>query len=99
MDDADVAAAQALADVATISILAHRVALDAQVLNEQLTHALSTRIVIEQAKGVVAERADLDMEQAFSRLRRHARNNSLRLADVAYAVSTKALPVTALDPL
>jgi len=99
MDDADVAAAQALADVATIAILAHRAARDAQVLNEQLTQALNSRIVIEQAKGVVAERAGLDMEQAFSRLRCHARNHQLRLADVAHAVSTRALPVTALDPL
>lgn len=94
----DVIAAQALADVATIAILQHRAALDARVLNEQLTHALDTRIVIEQAKGVVAERAGLDMEGAFARLRRHARAHNLRLADVAHAVSTKALPVTALDP-
>ena len=67
-------------------------------LNEQLTQALNTRIVIEQAKGVVAERADLDMEHAFARLRRHARNHNLRLTDVAQAVSTKALSVSSLDP-
>jgi len=93
----DVVAAQALADVATIAILQHRVTSDAQALNEQLTQALSTRIVIEQAKGVVAERADVDMEQAFARLRMHARNHNLRLTDVAQAVSSKALPVTSLD--
>lgn len=97
LDDADLAAAQALADVATITILAHRAALDAQVRNEQLTQALNTRIVIEQAKGVVAERAGLDMEEAFTRLRRHARQHNLRLTDVAHAVSTRALAVTALD--
>ena len=97
LDDADVAAAQALADVATIVILAHRAARDAQVRNDQLTQALNTRIVIEQAKGVVAERAGLDMEDAFTRLRRHARNHNLRLTDVAHAVSTRALAVTALD--
>jgi len=96
LDDADLAAAQALADVATIT-MAHRAALDAQVRNEQLTQALSTRIVIEQAKGVVAERAGLDMEEAFIRLRRHARRHNLRLTDVAHAVSTRALAVTALD--
>jgi len=95
--ETDVVTAQALADVATIAILQHRAMTDAQVLNEQLTQALNTRIVIEQAKGVVAERADLGMEQAFARLRRHARNHNLRLADVAGAVSSKALPVTALD--
>ncbi len=97
MRDADLVAAQALADVATIAILQHRAASDAQILNEQLTEALNTRIVIEQAKGVVAERADVDMEQAFARLRRHARNHNLRLTDLAQAVSTKALSVTSLD--
>jgi GAF domain-containing protein len=95
--DVDVVAAQALADVATIAILQHRVTSDAQALNEQLTQALSTRIVIEQAKGVVAERAGVDMEQAFVRLRSHARNHNLRLTDVAQAVSTKSLPVASLD--
>ncbi len=95
--DVDVVAAQALADVATIAILQHRVTSDAQALNEQLTQALSTRIVIEQAKGVVAERAGVDMERAFVRLRSHARNHNLRLTDVAQAVSTKSLPVASLD--
>jgi len=97
MSEADSVAAQALADVATITILTHRARGDEQALNQQLTQALNTRIVIEQAKGVVAERADLDMEQAFARLRRHARNHGLRLTDVAHAVSSKALPVDALD--
>ena len=54
--------------------------------------------MIEQAEGVVAERAGLDMEQAFSRLRRHARNDNLRLSDVAQAVSANTPPVTSLDP-
>jgi GAF domain-containing protein len=98
MRAADVVAAQALADVATIAILQHRAARDAQVLNEQLTQALNTRVVIEQAKGVVAERAGLDMEAAFARLRRHSRNHNLRLSDVAESVSTRALLVASLDP-
>jgi hypothetical protein len=53
-------------------------------VNEQLNHALNSRIVIEQAKGVVAERTGLDMDQAFARLRHHARNHNLRLVDVAH---------------
>jgi GAF domain-containing protein len=97
MRPADVEAAQALADVATIAILQHRAAFEAQVLNEQLNHALNTRIVIEQAKGMVAEREGLDMEQAFSTLRGHARSHNLRLADVANAVIVGTLAVAALD--
>jgi GAF domain-containing protein len=97
MRDVDVAAAQALADVATIAILQHRASLEAQVLNEQLHHALNSRIVIEQAKGVVAEREGLNMEQSFAALRRHARNNNLRLADVAAAVIGGSLAASALD--
>jgi GAF domain-containing protein len=98
MRDTDVVAAQALADVATIAILQHRAVRDAQLLNEQLSVALNTRIAIEQAKGVVAERGGIDMEQAFARLRRHARNHNQRLADVAQAVSSKTLAVSSLDP-
>jgi GAF domain-containing protein len=94
---ADIEAAQALADVATIAVLQHRAALEAQVLNEQLSQALNTRIVIEQAKGVVAERQRLDMEQAFAYLRTYARNHNRRLADVAREVIAGTLPAEALD--
>jgi GAF domain-containing protein len=98
MREADVDAAQAFADVATIAILQHRAALEAQVLNEQLDHALKTRVVIEQAKGMVAERAGLDMEQAFVTLRNHARNHNLRLTDLATDVIGSAVAVADLDP-
>jgi GAF domain-containing protein len=97
MPPADVEAAQALADVATIAILQHRASLEAQVVNEQLNHALNSRIVIEQAKGMLAERLGLDMAEAFSRLRSHARNHNLRLADVAQAVINGEVPAAALD--
>jgi GAF domain-containing protein len=98
MHPADVVAAQAMADVATIAILQHRAVLEAQVLNEQLVHALNSRVVIEQAKGILAERLGLDMEQSFSRLRNHARNHNLRLAHVAHAVIDGTLATSALDP-
>jgi transcriptional regulator with GAF, ATPase, and Fis domain len=98
MDEADVVAGQALADVATIAILQHRATLDAHVVNDQLNHALNSRVVIEQAKGVLAERAGLNMEEAFSRLRNHARNHNLRLIDVAQHVIDGTLPTAALDP-
>lgn len=83
MQATDLDAAQALADVATIAVLQHRAALEAQVLTDQLHHALSSRIVIEQAKGIVAEREGLDIDGAFAALRGHARDHNLRLADVA----------------
>ena len=93
----NVEAAQALADVATIAILQHRASLEAQVVNQQLQHALNSRIVIEQAKGMVAQREGLNMEQAFFALRTHARNHNLRLVDVAEAVIGGTLPPPALD--
>ena len=92
----DTEVAQAFADVATIAILQHRAGLEAQRVNEQLQHALQSRIVIEQAKGMVAERSGLDMPQSFALLRTYARNHNLRLADVAGSVIGGALAVSAL---
>jgi GAF domain-containing protein len=96
MDAADVRAAKALADIATIAILQHRAAIEAQALNEQLNHALNSRIAIEQAKGVLAERAGLDMDVAFGRLRRYARDHNMRLNDVAQRVIDGTLSAQAL---
>jgi GAF domain-containing protein len=98
MRQADVDAAQALADVATIAILSHRASLETQVLNEQLNTALNSRIVIEQAKGVIAERSGLNMEQSFSLLRGYARTNNLRLQAVARDVIDGSLAPANLDP-
>lgn len=98
LDAGDVVAARALADVATIAILQHRAVQEAQVLNEQLNHALNSRVVLEQAKGVLAERAGLNMEQAFSRLRSYARNRNLRLADVARDFVAGSITLVAIDP-
>ncbi|MCU1354481.1 MAG: hypothetical protein JWM05_3690 [Acidimicrobiales bacterium] len=99
MDEADAAAAQALADVATIAILQHRAVRGHQLLNEQLQSALNSRIVIEQAKGMVAERAGIDMERSFARLRSHARNHNLRLAEVARDLIEGTLSQASLDDL
>ena len=96
---ADIVAAQAFADVATIAILQHRAVTEAHVLNDQLNYALNSRIVIEQAKGVVSERAGLNMERAFALLRNHARNHNLRLVDVARDVIDHNLAADALDAL
>ena len=97
MHQADIDAAQALADIATIAILQQRATLDAQVVDQLRQHALNSRIVIEQAKGVVAERAGLDMGQAFTALRNHARNHNLRLVVLAEDVIGGHLAPSALD--
>ena len=85
MDEADLIVARAFADLATLSITQHRASAEAQRLNEQLSAALTSRVVIEQAKGVISERAGVDLAEAFSRLRAYARNHNLRLTDVAQA--------------
>jgi hypothetical protein len=92
----DVAAAQALADVATIGLLQHRAARESQLLAEQLQYALTSRVVIEQAKGVVAQRLGLEMGPAFDALRSYSRNHNLRLADVAGAIVERTLDPEAL---
>ncbi|WP_125615284.1 GAF and ANTAR domain-containing protein [Specibacter cremeus] len=78
----DAAIGQALADVATISILQERTLRESAIVNEQLQHALNSRILIEQAKGVIAQTGRVDMVEAFTRLRGYARahNNTLRQA-------------------
>jgi AmiR/NasT family two-component response regulator len=83
MDESDVNAAQSLADIASIAILQYRADLDLRALNDQLNFALNSRIVIEQAKGIVGEKCRIEMAQAFSLLRTYARSNGRRLADVA----------------
>lgn len=80
---ADVSAAQALADVATISLLQDRVARDSKIVIGQLQGALNSRVVIEQAKGILAHQRGVPMGEAFAILRRHARDNNQRLSDVA----------------
>jgi transcriptional regulator with GAF, ATPase, and Fis domain len=86
MSDSDLLVAQALADVATIGILHQRVLTRGALVNSQLQTALNSRIVIEQAKGVLAERQGLDMEQAFIQLRTMARNTNRHLSDTARTV-------------
>jgi GAF domain-containing protein len=94
MDEADIIVARAFADLAALSILQHQASEEAQRLNQQLSAALSSRVVIEQAKGVISERAGVHLDEAFARLRAYARNHNLRLTDVARAAVDGSL-----DPL
>jgi len=86
MDAIDIAVGQALADVATIGILHHRALSHADLVNQQLQEALNTRVIIEQAKGILAERGSIDMNAAFILLRNYARANRQRLGGVAKTV-------------
>jgi GAF domain-containing protein len=79
----DVRVAQAFADIATIAILQERLVKEREVLASQLQTALDSRVIIEQAKGVLAERLGFDMDTAFSTLRDAARRANRRLSDVA----------------
>ncbi|MGC8481772.1 MAG: GAF and ANTAR domain-containing protein [Acidimicrobiales bacterium] len=97
MEGEDIAAAQGLAHVATIAILQHRAMLNATTLNEQLDHALTSRIVIEQAKGIIAEATHCRMDQAFGRLRSYSRNHNEGLTGVAEAIVAGTLRANDLD--
>jgi GAF domain-containing protein len=87
----DLALGQALADIATIAILQERAIRRAEVLNEQLQSALTSRVIIEQAKGALAQYASVSMEQAFELLRRYARTHRRRLSEVATDLIEHAL--------
>ena len=86
LDPADLPLVQSLADIATIGLLQRRTTLNAQLHLGQVQHALQSRIVIEQAKGIVAQQAGISVDDAFERLRAYARNNNRRVHDLALAV-------------
>ncbi|WP_282786003.1 MULTISPECIES: GAF and ANTAR domain-containing protein [unclassified Nocardia] len=92
----DLRIGQALADFATIGIVHARVLADSLTVNDQLAQALNSRVIIEQAKGMLAERAGLDMDTAFHALRRYARDTNRRLADLAHAVVDRGVELDAV---
>ena len=87
----EIEAGQVLADIATIYILNARQVERSARLSDQLEHALQSRVVIEQAKGKLAEQRHIDVVEAFERLRGYARRNSRKLHDVAAAVVNDGL--------
>ena len=80
--------------MATISLLQERSMRRRDTLNEQLQTALNSRVVIEQAKGKLAERLGIDVNQAFTLLRDQARNRNQRLSDLARAFVDGTQPIT-----
>ncbi|MFC9916826.1 GAF and ANTAR domain-containing protein [Agromyces binzhouensis] len=95
LSESDVAVAQALADVATIGILQERSLRDSTLVADQLQRALDSRVIIEQAKGVIAAQTGVDMHTAFTILRDYARHHQLKLSTVAEEVAERALTLPA----
>jgi hypothetical protein len=87
----DLRLGQALADVASVSLTQSQAAADQVAINQQLQTALSSRVIIEQAKGVLAQQGASDMAAAFAALRRYSRDHNLKLTDVAQRVVSRSL--------
>lgn len=83
LDADDLAVAQAMADIATIGILQHRVIRDKNAFAAQLEFALESRVAIEQAKGIVAEHNRIDVDRAFNLIRQFTRDHNRLLSDTA----------------
>jgi GAF domain-containing protein len=93
----EVAAATQMADVLAAGLVreqAHRAAL---AVSAQLQHALQARVVVEQAKGMVAAELHLSIDDALDCIRQYARRHQLRLTDVAEEVVSRRLSIAALS--
>lgn len=94
LGEADLRLAQALADVATVALVQDRAAADRALVNEQLQEALDSRVVLEQAKGVLSYVGDLDMPAAYAALRAYARDHNIKLTELARALVGRAVPAS-----
>ncbi len=99
MTEPDLLIVRALADVATITVLAQRSTDQAGRLNTQLHTALESRVRIEQAKGIIAHALAVDMEQAFQILRHNSRSTNVKLTVLADHLITGRITTTDLLPL
>ncbi|MDQ1616447.1 MAG: hypothetical protein QOJ60_2386 [Actinomycetota bacterium] len=91
LNDDDLVLGQGLADVASVALLQDRAAADSAVVREQLQNALNSRVVLEQAKGVLAQLGNLQMDQAFAAMRGYARAHQLALSAVAQEIVARSL--------
>lgn len=96
LPDADLRIAGALADVTTISLLNHHLVAGLTETTAQLQGALTSRVIIEQAKGLISARLEIDPSEAFHRLRRYARGNNQRIADVSEQLISRRLTMSDL---
>ncbi|HZM82329.1 MAG TPA: GAF and ANTAR domain-containing protein [Candidatus Limnocylindrales bacterium] len=88
LEYSDIQVVQALADVAAIGLLQERAIRRGEILTEQLQGALNSRIIVEQAKGALAQARGISVDEAFELLRAHSRNHNQRLVDIASAIVT-----------
>ena len=98
MPTGDMRVIQALADIATIGLLQERAIRAGEVLTEQLQSALHSRIVIEQAKGILAELHGCSTDEASEMLRAYCHQHEMRLGAVAQAVAADPTSVPGLSP-
>jgi GAF domain-containing protein len=91
LNSRDAEAAKALADVATIGILQERLIHERGIVADQLQRALESRILIEQAKGMLSEIGGISVDVAFENMRAYARSNNLRLRDVAERIVERSI--------
>lgn len=96
LEDNDLDLAQALAHVTCVAIVNEKAAADHPTVTTQLQHALTSRIALEQAKGVIAYRGGLEIDDAFPVLRRYARDHGRKLSSVAIDVVNRKLHADAL---
>ncbi|MDT7546884.1 MAG: hypothetical protein QOE99_2994 [Actinomycetota bacterium] len=96
LEEDDLRLGQALAHVASVALVAEKASADKTIINEQLQSALSSRVIVEQAKGLLAQLGSLDMDAAFAALRGYARDHNLRLSDLSHMLVSRELPATDL---
>lgn len=96
MGEADLSLGQGMADIAAVALLQERTVRESRGVVAELQGALNSRVVIEQAKGLLAESAQIDVDEAFIRLRAHARDHNRKLADVAGDLMEGRLDAAAL---
>jgi hypothetical protein len=96
LTDEDLHLGQALAATASLALVAERNSADKDALNAQLHTALQSRVALEQAKGLLAQSGDLDMEQAFQVLRRYARDHNQKLSHIAAQAVDRTLSTAAI---
>lgn len=94
LTEPDTRLGQALADAATVGLLHERAVRHAETVQEQLQGALNSRVIIEQAKGVIAAQTGHDPDDAFTTLRAHARHRGIRLTDLARQVVDRTVDLT-----